>query len=304
MNPVKITSLIFIVFALTLLCRWRVGGMFYYPDRTIYDTPDRHGLKYEEVSFPSRDGTRLSGWFIPAVGKPRGTVIHFHGNAQNMTAHFGFVSWLPSRGFNLFVFDYRGYGKSAGSAGRRGVYQDSLAALDYVSTRPDIDQKRLLVLGQSLGGANAIAALAARLSGGIRAVAIDSAFASYRGMVRDKIAEMPFLSFFKGPLSRLLIGNDYSADAVIASIAPTPLLIIHGTKDSVVPYSHGQRLFELAREPKQFWTIEGADHTEAFADSTSEYCTRLVAFFDAALAGSVTAGNKPAETDAVSGRNY
>lgn len=277
------TFLILSVLALSISCQGCVGHMFYQPDRTIYDSPDRHGLKYEQVTFQSKDGTRLSGWFIPAVGKPKGTVIHFHGNAQNMTAHFGFVSWLPVQGFNLFVFDYRGYGKSAGSPERRGLYEDSLAALDYIAARPGIDHNRLLVLGQSLGGANAIAAVGSSPAGGIRAVAIESAFASYQGIVRDKIAAIPLLSVFRSPLSRLLIGNDFSPDTVIANIAPTPLLIIHGTSDTVVPYSHGKRLFELAREPKQFWTIEGADHTEAFADPGSEYCQRLVKFFDEAL---------------------
>jgi fermentation-respiration switch protein FrsA (DUF1100 family) len=260
--------------------------MFYQPDRMVYDTPDRHGLRYEGVTFHSRDGTRLSGWFIPAVGTPKGTVIHFHGNSQNMTAHFGFVSWLPAQGFNLFVFDYRGYGTSDGTPDRQGVYEDSLAALDYIAARPDIDHNRLLVLGQSLGGANAVAAVGSRPIAGIRAVVIDSAFASYQGIVRDKIAAMPLLSFVRTPLSHLLISNSLSPDAFIANIAPIPLLIIHGTSDRVVPYSHGKRLFELAREPKQFWTIEGGAHTDAFADPGSPYRQRLVDFFNEALEGS------------------
>jgi fermentation-respiration switch protein FrsA (DUF1100 family) len=118
-------------------------------------------------------------------------------------------------------------------------------------------------------------------------VAIDSAFASYQGIVSDKIAAMPLLSLLRTPLSHILIGNELSPEAVVANIAPTPLLIIHGTADPVVSYSHGKRLFELAREPKRLWTIEGEDHTEAFADPGSGYCKRLVAFFDEALAGKV-----------------
>jgi fermentation-respiration switch protein FrsA (DUF1100 family) len=291
------TFLILSVLLLTLPIQGCVSGMFYQPDRKTYDSPDRHGLKYEQIAFQSKDGTRLTGWFVPAVGAPRGTVIHFHGNAQNMTAHFGFVSWLPAQGFNLFVFDYRGYGASAGRPNRRGVYEDSLAALDYIAARPGIDHNRLLVLGQSLGGANAIAAVGSRPPGGIRAVAIDSAFASYQGIVRDKIAAIPILSYLRNPLSHLLIGNDLSPEAVVANIAPTPLLIIHGTADPVVPYSHGKRLFELAREPKKFWTIEGGEHTEAFADPASPYRQRLVAFFDEALAGKTTAAEKSIESN-------
>jgi len=285
MNAAKRVYQLLFVMTLSLSCQGCVSSMFYQPDRTVYDTPDRHGLKYEQVAFRSKDGTRLSGWFIPAVGTPRGTVIHFHGNAQNMSAHFGFVSWLPAQGFNLFVFDYRGYGSSAGRPDRRGVFEDSLAALGYVAARPGIDHNRILVLGQSLGGANAIAAVGSRHHAGIRAVVIDSAFASYRGIVRDKIAAIPILSYLRNPLSHLLIDNDLSPEAVVANIAPTPLLIIHGTADPVVPYAHGKRLFDLAREPKRFWTIEGGDHTEAFGDPGSPNCQRLVAFFDEALAG-------------------
>ncbi len=109
MNAAQYTCLGLFVAALTLSCRGCVGKLFYYPDQEVHDLPARHGLKFEEVTFSSRDGTRLSGWFIPAVGTPQGTVIHFHGNAQNMTSHFGFVSWLPQAGFNLFVFDYRNH---------------------------------------------------------------------------------------------------------------------------------------------------------------------------------------------------
>jgi fermentation-respiration switch protein FrsA (DUF1100 family) len=271
------------VMLLSLPCQGCVGGMFYHPDRTVYDTPERHGLRYEEVSFRSKDGTALSGWFVPAVGTPRGTVIHFHGNAQNMTAHFSFVSWLPAEGFNLFVFDYRGYGRSEGKPDRKGVYEDSVAALEYVASRKDVDRNRLLVFGQSLGGANAIAAMGETRFPGIRAVAIESAFASYREIVRDKIGQMPVLSILKAPLSHLLIGDDHSPEKVVANIAPVPLLLIHGTADQVVSYRHGERLFDKARAPKELWTIKGGDHTAAFADPSSPYRQRLVRFFAVTL---------------------
>ena len=87
-------------------------GIFYQPDRVVYETPAAAGLKFEEVRFASDDGTRLSGWMIPSAdaAAPRsakGTVIHFHGNAQNMTAHWRFAGWLAQRGFNVFVFGDR-----------------------------------------------------------------------------------------------------------------------------------------------------------------------------------------------------
>lgn len=87
---------------------------------------------------------------------------------------------------------------------------------------------------------------------------------------------------------------------VIAHIAPTPLLIIHGTNDTVVPYSHGKRLYEPA--PKRLWTVEGEEHTEAFADPGSEYRQRLVAFFNEALEGKVMAGEKQSSSNAAVGK--
>jgi uncharacterized protein len=285
MTTIVKTMLFLGVVVFSLACQGCVGKMFYHPDRQVYDSPARHGLKFEEVSFTSRDGTSLSGWFIPAAGEPKGTVIHFHGNAQNMTAHFGFVSWLPDQGFNLFVFDYRGYGKSAGNPEREGLYEDSMAALDYIEKRPGIDHERLLVLGQSLGGANAITALGSQPRKGVRAVAIDSTFATYRGIVRDKIKEIPLLSWLRWPLSYLLIGDSLSPETYVANIAPTPLLLMHGTADAVIPYNHGKRLFDAAGGPKQLWTIDGGEHTSALTDPSGEYREKLVAFFMGALDG-------------------
>jgi fermentation-respiration switch protein FrsA (DUF1100 family) len=283
MKTVRNIALLLCAPALLLCCQGCVGKMFYYPDHTVHDSPDRHGLKYEEVTFFSKDGTKLHGWFVPAVGGQKGTVVHFHGNAQNMTAHFGFVDWLPAEGFNLFLFDYRGYGESEGTPDRQGVYEDCMAALDYIEQRPGIHHGRLLVLGQSLGGANAIVALGSKRRPGVRAVAIDSAFASYRRIVRDKMAETPPLSWFSRPLSYTLVRDSLSPEDYVARLSPTPLLIMHGTSDTVIPYEHGRHLFDLADRPKYFWRIDGGTHTSALAGPRREYRQRLVAFFTESL---------------------
>ncbi len=257
--------------------------MFYHPTSHVYATPATHGYAYEEIVFPSLDGTMLSGWFVPAEGQAKGTVIHFHGNAQNMTAHFSFVSWLPASGFNVFAFDYRGYGRSAGKPDREGVHEDSCAALSYVRSRADIDVDRLLVLGQSLGGANALAALRDTGTVGIRAVAIDSAFYSYRSITRDAIAQMPLLSLVRWPLSFMVISNARSPSQSLKALPPIPLLIVHGTDDAVVPYHHAERIFDRAQEPKDLLTVPKGYHTDAFARREPTYRNELVTFFDAAL---------------------
>ena len=273
---------IFIGIAIVLIV-WLVNlngcanSAFYYPTKTVYSTPDQAGISYEAVSFESADGTKLSGWFMPAKDiadsrQAKGTVIHFHGNAENMTSHWQFVGWLTARGFNVFVFDYRGYGASGGSPSPTGCFADSNAAIDYVRSRPDVDPARLLVFGQSLGGNNAIAAVGAGNRAGIRALAEESTFFSYPGIANDKI-----------PGAGLLVDDRYSAKNHVAAISPIPLLVIHGTDDKVVPYAHATRLFTAASEPKQLITVEGGGHIQAMVYKEGLYRDALTKFFEDAL---------------------
>lgn len=257
-----------------------VSSPFYHPDSVLYGTPASVGLKFEEVVFSSSDGTRLTGWFIPATGyqspkNAKATVIHFHGNAQNMSAHWQFVDWLPRRGFNVFVFDYRGYGASQGSPEPKGVFEDANAALNYVRSRKDLDPERLVVLGQSLGGTNAIAVVGSGNRSGVKAIAIEATFYSYSSIASDKV-------FGAG----VLVGDAYSAERYVGGLAPIPLLLLHGTLDRVVPYAHSQRLFDKAREPKAMITVEGGGHIEALSSRFgSKYQEALLDFFAAALSG-------------------
>jgi uncharacterized protein len=257
-----------------------LDSAFYYPDRVLYDTPTRAGLSFRNISFASDDGTRLSAWFIPAAGydnpkTAKGTIIHFHGNAQNMSAHWQFVSWLPRRGFNVFVFDYRGYGESQGRPEPKGVFEDSNSALSYVRSLEDVDPERLIVFGQSLGGANAIAVVGSGNRAGVKAVAIESTFYSYSSIANDKFSGAGFL-----------VDNTYSAEKYIARIAPIPLLLMHGTSDPVIPYAHSIKLFAKAREPKTLITVERGGHTEALTSRFGvTYQNALINFFETSIAG-------------------
>ena len=253
-------------------------SLFYYPDRYQYETPKRAGLAFDRVVFTSADGTQLAGWFIPAVGvasprEAKGTVIQMHGNAQNMTAHWSFVDWLPLRGFNLFVFDYRGYGESDGKPDPKGVFEDAVAALDHLRGRTDIDASRLLVFGQSLGGTVAIAASGAS-SQGIRAVVAEAPFYSYSAIANDHL-----------PGAGMMMDDEWSASRYVAKLAPIPILFIHGTADQVVPYHHSTKLLAEAGEPKSLITINGGEHVDSMVAQVHgrKYQDEMIAFFDAAL---------------------
>ena len=255
-----------ILLALSLLVMMTAGCFdkaYYQPTKVVYQTPEKFGLKYQEVQFQSSDSTVLSGWFIPSTTQAKGTVIHFHGNAQNMTAHFSFVEWIPKNGFNLFVFDYRGYGKSQGQPSREGIYHDGLAALNYLLGQPGIDASKVIVLGQSLGGSIALSILGSHDFSRIRGVIIDSSFSSYRKIAKD-VVQQTSLSSVATPVTSVAIRDQYSPEYVVDKISPTPIFFIHGTADQIVPYQHGVDLFNRAKDPKQLLTVKNGKHLEAF----------------------------------------
>ena len=279
--------------ATVLLVVLAIGGcgsanrMFYWPNRQQYNDPAREGVTYENVTFAAEDGTRLHGWFIPAQpGPPRATVIYFHGNAQNLTAHYEFVAWLPREGYNAFIFDYRGYGQSEGQVTREGTFLDSVAALEYIRGRDDVDAGRLLAFGQSLGGACLLAALGETDPRQVRCVALESTFYSYQGVARAHLAAS-WLTWLLQPLSWWLVTDDHSPSRSLDRMAGVPMLVMHGDADDIVPFSQGRKLFNRAPEPKRFIHVPGGTHCEgtggyASADRT-RYRRQLLDFFDECL---------------------
>lgn len=272
---VRGAALLGVAVALMIGC----DSFFYHPSRTMFGTPAAFDLEFEEVTFPARDGTQLSGWFLPARGRPRGTIVHFHGNAENMSTHISFVAWAPASGYNLFVFDYRGYGQSRGSVSRAGTISDGHGALDYVLSRPDVDPARLFILGQSLGGAVATVVAAERPE--VRALLLDSTFSSYRRIAalhlqRSLVLEGPARLLAAGFISSGFDPIDY-----IPRIAPRPLLVIASECDSICFPELSRELFEAAGEPKEYWVVAGGEHTAAFASDTDEAIRRAMRFFDA-----------------------
>jgi len=264
------------------------NALLYWPNALVYNEPSREGFSHEEVFFPSSDGTKLCGWFIPAQpGPARGTVFYCHGNAQNLTAHYGFVSWLPRRGYNLFLFDYRGYGKSEGTPTREGTVLDTAAALTYLRSRPDVEPDRVVGFGQSLGGACLLAALGENDPRQVRGIAVESTFYSYQEVAQAKLAESWLLWVLQWPLSRWLVTDDHSPSKSLDGIAPVPLLVMHGTDDEIVAFSQGKRLYEQAGQPKRFIEVPGGRHVEAIGGSRfgDTYEKELLEFFEGCLAG-------------------
>lgn len=246
----------------------------------MYADPVDSGLRYEVIKFPSGDGTELTGMFFASTGPALGTVVHLHGNAQNMTSHFSYSAWLAREGFNVFVFDYRGYGASKGKPGLDGAIRDAEAALRQVRKIPGVDSGRIAVFGQSLGGAISIAAIAGAGLPQPRALVLEGTFYSYRS-VGSAVLRKHWWSWPFSWLPWLTVTGSHSPGKEIAGIT-CPKLFIHSVKDPVVPFSQGKRLYAEAPGPKEFWTPPYG-HTDAFAGQRETYGPRLAAFLKAAF---------------------
>lgn len=256
-------------------------NVFLQPDRALHLHPDRVGVKWEETLFQSRDGTALTGLWFPSVATPaKGAVVQFHGNGENMTSHYLSVYWLALEGYDVMAFDYRGYGSAGGAKSLAGSVEDGEAALAYARAKaPGLP---LIVIGQSLGGALALAALDRDGGAGVKALVLDSTFSSYRRVARDKLGQLWLTWPLQWPLS-FLISDRLAPERFIARRKNIPLLMLHAPLDPVVPYREGRRLYDLAPGPKEFWDVPGAGHTEAFGARGAEYRPRLLRFLDGAL---------------------
>ena len=259
------------------MARTRGDHWFYYPTRDKYGDPAELGLLPESVFFDS-DGRSLHGWYFRTMMAPaRGTVIHCHGNGGNITGHFEFISWMPARGWNVLCFDYRGFGHSEGRPSRPGTIADTHAAIDYARARDDVDKSRLVLFGQSLGGAVGIVVAAERND--LRGVAIEGAFASYRGAAYYVCKQSWLLWGVARPASRLLIAPGFDPIDYVARIAPTPMFFITGTADDICDYRQTLQLHEAAGEPKCLWVIDGDPHTGALTETAGQGQQKLHEFF-------------------------
>ena len=232
--------------------------IIYIPERAIEMTPQSEGLAYEDLWFPATDGVKLHGWLVPVRGA-RVTLVWFHGNAGNISHRVDNIKYLHrylgrQELPNIFIFDYRGYGKSAGSLfdlSEEATYHDADGALTYLGGRQDLAQTQRVYFGRSLGAAIAVEMARRHAPDGL---ILETPFTSIEDMAR---VILPFL-----PVGSLL-RTKYNSLTKMQQIR-VPLLVLHGDRDDVVPYEQGRRLFEAANQPKTFYTIRGARHNDTY----------------------------------------
>jgi fermentation-respiration switch protein FrsA (DUF1100 family) len=221
-------------------------------------SPADLNLTYEDVLIETPDKEKLHAWWLPASTSEdiRGSILYLHGNAENVSTHFANVAWLPGEGYNVLALDYRGYGKSTGQPDLQGVLTDIESGFNRLLTM-NTEGKPVFILGQSIGGALALSFTgnSDQAKQHLSALVIDAGFESFRGIAREKVAELWLTWPFQYPLS-WLIPSSYDPIHFIKNIPPIPTLFIHSKNDQIIPYTHGQTLFSLANAPKHFISTE------------------------------------------------
>ena len=234
----------------------------FYPMQEHVITPDAVGILYQDIFVETADNLRLHGWRLYSSGETRGVLLFFHGNAENISTHFANVHWLVAQGYDVYLFDYRGYGQSEGEAELDPIIADMELIIGRVIEDLPVN-KKLIVMGQSLGASLSIYSVAhSQYRDRIAALVSVAAFSDYHDIAQDALAKSWLFWLFQWPLSKT-ISNTYSPVESVDKVAPVPIFIMHSEEDEIIGFHHAQRLYDTALQPKQLIMLDGG-HNVAF----------------------------------------
>lgn len=275
--------------ALLVLSGCRAEGVFYYPNKVLYADPHQAGLEFEIVNYPTLNGKKITGLLFRTKQEPKGIIVHLHGNFGNVSNHFPLSVFLLRYGFDLLIVDYQGYGGSEGRPSPRGTVDDAVASLRYAAS---VDRgKGVGLFGQSIGAA--IAAVAGAEEPLAAGVVLEAGFSRYR----DITASVLKRSWLTWPVAfvfpPLFVRRRWDPVDYVGKIAPRPVLIIHGTADKTIPLRMARELFDRARDPKELWIIDGAQHLGYRRQEGKAYEERVAGFFAGAFAKSAPPPERP-----------
>ncbi len=265
-SALQIALLVYI--GLAALIYFKQSSLVFLPemDRGFRASPADIGLPFTPLSLATADGETLDGWFVPTSTNraARGLVIFFHGNAGNIGHRLDYLRMFHDLGLATLIIDYRGYGRSSGIPSEDGTYLDAAAAWRHATEALGFPPGRILLYGESLGGGVAAQLAVTKRPG---ALILASTFTSVPDMGADLYPLLPV---------RLLARIAYDTAARLPQIF-CPILVIHSRNDGIIPFVHGQRLFEAAHQPKQFLEIDGA-HNEGFVFGREQWIRQLDEF--------------------------
>ena len=243
--------------------RAALDRFLYGPEREIGETPADRGLAFDELEFQTREGEHIHAWWIAHKRRVRGHVLFCHGNAGNIGDRVLDAELLARAGFDVLLFDYRGYGLSTGRPDELGTYRDARTARAALRRQAGVDRDRVFYLGESLGGA---VALELALEHPPRGLILQSTFTS----VCDVARVLPGTRF----IPPALIPDAYPSLRRIRRLS-APLLVLHGEHDDLVPLDQGQALFEAASEPKRIRVFKGVGHNDLTDRAGREYAQEI-----------------------------
>jgi uncharacterized protein len=244
----------------TALRRPLLNRLLFFPSRAVPATPPA----FSDVTFAAADGARLHGWWLPARECSRAQVLLCHGNAGNIADRVPHGVLLSDAGFDVLLFDYRGYGRSSGRPDEAGTYRDARAARSALLRRPAADPARLLYLGESLGGAVALELALEHPPAGL---ILQSTFTSVRDMARRHYPQIP----------QGLVPDAYPSLRRIPGLR-APLLVLHGERDDIVPLLHAEALFDAAPEPKELRVLPAVGHNDLIARAGRSWAEAIAAW--------------------------
>jgi len=225
--------------------------LIFFPTRQLERTPAQYDLEYQDVWLAVSPGERLHGWWIPAKQPDAPVMLYFHHNAINISANVSQALQFHKFGYSIFLFDYRGFGRSEGKFPTEAqVYEDAQAAWNYLVQERRISPDRIIIYGHSVGGAIAIDLAAKHPEAG--ALVVQSSFTSMRDMTKR------FGLYWLFPVEFLLRQHFESLEKMKS--VRMPVLIITGTEDLQISVAMGDRLYEAAPEFKQLIVVQGGGH--------------------------------------------
>ena len=234
-----------------------LNRLLYFPSRTVPAAP----VPFVDRCFEASDGTRLHGWWLRAQAPAAGHLLLCHGNAGNVADRLPHARLLAAKGLDVLLFDYRGYGRSAGRPEETGTYRDARAAREALLREPGVNRERLIYLGESLGGA---VALELALEHPPAGVVLQSAFTSVRDMARVHYPVVP----------RAMVPDAYPSLRLIPRLR-APLLVVHGERDEIVPAAHARALYDAAPQPKRLLLLPNVGHNDLILRAGDEWASAV-----------------------------